>query len=624
MLETTSPGSRSSVDDVLAGYDTRRRQYEIAADAADVRRSWAGRIRLLLFVGVVAIESLLWNRVELSARVAIAALGLTIFTTAVVRQRRAAFAARLARGRALACSAGIARVNRDWGSIPPTPPIEISETHAFADDLGISGRVSIMQLLGPLSGLGGRDTAVEWLLQETPATESVIAERQGVVKELTPQCEWREVLGVLAGFSARTTGSPRQFLSWARSAPVSISRGIALVAPPLTALAIALLILAIVRPESWRLLAASVMVNIVLTGVYRRRLSHELNEMTRHSLRLVEASTVFAHVGSLRAESGELRRLVARIEPQHAGALRSLAQIATCADARLSPLGYVVLQSVLLWDFHVVGALQRWRRKHGDAMPARFEALAELEALSSFATLAYENPDWAFPEVQSARREVRATRLAHPLLPRDSRVPNDIVVGPAGTFVLVTGSNMSGKSTLLRAIGLNAVLAQIGAPVCAESLAMPRVRIRTIMHVRDSIGEGTSLFMAELLRIRDAVRAAQLPIEPMVLYLADEMLHGTNVDDQRVATIAVVKALSQLGAIGLLATHLDGLVDDPSVSAMAHPIHFTEAYESSNDGLRMNFDYRIRPGLATSRNALALVRMIALGGISGDGLAGAN
>jgi DNA mismatch repair ATPase MutS len=279
---------------------------------------------------------------------------------------------------------------------------------------------------------------------------------------------------------------------------------------------------------------------------------------------------------------------------------------------------------LLLWDFHVVAALERWRRTHGQAMPQRFEALAELEALSSFATLAYENPDWAFPQVGVTYHEIRATKLAHPFLPSASRVSNDVVVGPAGTFVLVTGSNMSGKSTLLRAVGLNAVLAQVGAPVCAASLVMPRVRIRTIIHVRDSIGDGTSLFKAELLRIRDTVRAAHITTDPMILYLADEMLHGTNVDDQRVATIAIVKALAQLGAIGIIATHLDGLLDDPAIAAMAHPIHFTEMYESSNESLRMSFDYRVRPGLATSRNALALVRMIALEGVAMDGLPAAK
>jgi DNA mismatch repair ATPase MutS len=205
---------------------------------------------------------------------------------------------------------------------------------------------------------------------------------------------------------------------------------------------------------------------------------------------------------------------------------------------------------------------------------------------------------------------IEAQNLAHPLLPAASRVGNDVTVGPRGTVLLVTGSNMAGKSTLLRTVGLNVVLAQLGAPVCATSMTLPRVRVRTVMHVRDSIASGTSLFLAELLRLREVVTAAHEPSGPLLLYLADEILHGTNADDRRIAICAILSDLLEHGAIGAMATHLVGLENESALAAHVRAVHFTEHYDKTAAGLVMRFDYRLRAGPATTRNALQLLESI--------------
>jgi DNA mismatch repair ATPase MutS len=197
-----------------------------------------------------------------------------------------------------------------------------------------------------------------------------------------------------------------------------------------------------------------------------------------------------------------------------------------------------------------------------------------------------------------------------------------VSVGPAGTFLFVTGSNMSGKSTLLRALGANAVLAAAGAPVCATALSLPRVRVYTSMRIEDSLAEGISLFMAELLRIKDVVDASGATTrgERPVLYLLDEILHGTNTAERRIAARGVVRHLLGSGAIGAVSSHDLTLADAPDLRAAAHAVHFREEVEQgSGAGASLTFDYRLREGVATTRNALKLLEAVGLGALAERG-----
>jgi DNA mismatch repair ATPase MutS len=202
--------------------------------------------------------------------------------------------------------------------------------------------------------------------------------------------------------------------------------------------------------------------------------------------------------------------------------------------------------------------------------------------------------------------------LGHPLLEPGECVRNDVEVGPPDTFLLVTGSNMSGKSTLLRAIGANVVLAGAGGPVCAVSLELPRVRLHTCMTVTDSLEDGVSRFMAELLRVRSIVRAAREPSVP-ALYLLDELLQGTNTAERRVAAQAILRHLLDAGAIGALTTHDLTLHEAPDLAPRARAWHFRESVEQGDGGTRLHFDYLLRSGLATTRNALKLLEAVGLG-----------
>jgi DNA mismatch repair ATPase MutS len=205
--------------------------------------------------------------------------------------------------------------------------------------------------------------------------------------------------------------------------------------------------------------------------------------------------------------------------------------------------------------------------------------------------------------------------MGHPLLPGGVRVINDVTVGPPGTLLLVTGSNMSGKSTLLRALGVNIVLAGAGGPVCAPALRLPPVTLWTSMRVQDSLEQGVSYFMAELQRLKavvDAARQAHTVGGPRLFYLLDEMLQGTNTMERQVAARRILLYLVGQGAIGAVSTHDLTLAESPEMAAVAHQIHFTERIVPGPDGPTMTFDYKIRPGLATSTNALKLMEIVGL------------
>ena len=272
------------------------------------------------------------------------------------------------------------------------------------------------------------------------------------------------------------------------------------------------------------------------------------------------------------------------------------------------------LQFLFLWDFHVAGLLRRWQLSMTGRVDRWFSTLAETEAHASLASLSFDHPDWMFPQIDGSVSSFSARSLGHPLLKDEERVGNDVSVGPSSTVLLVTGSNMSGKSTLLRSIGLNALLAQSGGPCCCSELTMPPVNVLTCMRVADSLERGESLFMAELLRLKQIVETIDEAdvSDPLPLYLLDEILSGTNSDERRVAVESVIGHVVKSRAIGAVSTHDLQLARESRVSGQFQHVHFRESFDDDSDKPELHFDYQLREGVAITRNALKLVRMIGL------------
>ena len=543
--------------------------------------------------------------------------------------------------RRLVCEQGPRRIARDWSGIASQLPDARTPDHPYAADLDVTGHASIGRLLDVTSAGPGRRTLMAWLLEQT-APVSDLRERQRAVTELAPAAEWRETLTAHAWTAAvaRRTDVER-FLTWAEQASWLIDRpGIMwasrilpflIIPSAMLAVASTLWALGVGVPPSAELAAVAAiakawwwlpfLAGIALSVAARSALTNGIQSAMAHLSGLAAYAEMLGHVETAAFDAPRIQELKRRLGTGHgaAGELTRLGAIVRLAEARYSPMAHAALQLLGLWDFHVLAALERWQRTSGAHARDWLAALGEAEALAALATLAYDNPDWVMPDFVDDPARIEAAALGHPLLAARSRVSNDVTVGPPGTFVLVTGSNMSGKSTLLRAIGTNIVLAQAGGPVCARAMRFTPVDIWTSIRIDDSLEAGVSLFMAELRRLKRIVDAARDPgrVRPL-LYLLDEMLHGTNTAERRIAARRVLTYLIEAGAIGAVTTHDLTLAEDSSLDSAAQRVHFTERFEQTAAGMTMTFDYQLRPGLATSANALKLLAMIGLGDGTGD------
>jgi DNA mismatch repair ATPase MutS len=286
-------------------------------------------------------------------------------------------------------------------------------------------------------------------------------------------------------------------------------------------------------------------------------------------------------------------------------ALARLAQLANLMEQR-GNLMVRILDAPLLYSVQLACAAQAWKSRYGSSMEHWLRTLGDLEALESLATYSFEHPNDPFPALADGEACFEATALGHPLIPEAKCVRNDVSLGKETDLLLVSGSNMSGKSTLLRAVGINAVLAMAGAPVRAGKLRMTPLHVGASIQVNDSLQEGRSRFYSEILRLRSICALAE--VQPPVLFLLDELLDGTNSSDRLTGAEGIAHALLAAGAIGLISTHDLALTSIGDGANALRNVHFEERVENGE----MHFDFRLRDGVVTTRNGVALMRMVGL------------
>ena len=567
----------------------------------------------LLLVVLAAARPLRLPLAGAGAALAVFALLAVIHDRCLRRLRRAEELRRIA-------GEGLARLDRDWDRLPLPAEPPRDRSLPLARDLDLYGRASLFHLLGTAHTPAAKALLRDWL--EGEAAPAEVRARQAAVTELAELLDFRQLLeltvrGMEAGGGGRE-GPPdvEPFLRWAEDDPWLLAR------PPLlwaargaAALTVAALALALAPGGPVSPLLAMVILNLATSYACRAQLGAGLGRVSATRDEMMRYAAALRQAASQPFAAPRLAELAAALQspPAHA-ALAALESRLGLADARHSAPVHFLLQVLTLWDFHVLAALEGWQRTAGRRARRWLMALGEIEALAALATLRFENPGWCFPEVAAGEPELTARDLGHPLLPAARRVGNDVTVGPAGTFLLVTGSNMSGKSTLLRAIGINAVLAQAGGPACAADLRMPPVRLATSILVEDSLAGGVSFFLAELLRIKGVVAAAAEAEArgAVLLYLLDEVLRGTNSVERQIAVRRVLRHLLARGALGAVSTHDLDLAAGAGIADAARPVHFRETLTPGPDGPRMTFDYKLRSGPATTTNALELLRQVGL------------
>lgn len=601
----------------LARYEERRARSGDERDA--LRRQWnrLGNLRVAAFFATLGLIAVGLQTGSALAYLA-SALAAGAFILLIARHRRI--------GRALSEASALHDVNaesllrcaRHWELLPLKFPPGAEPNHAFAADLDLFGHASLFHLLETVETPMGADRLRDWLLH--PGQPTGVEQRQRAVAALASELEWRQALQVDGRLIGGERVDPEPLLTWCEAEPWLARRPVVRILAAIGPIAFALGVVAAAWGWAPSLLLVVVAAgNILLTQVVAAEARSRIALVARQYESISQYARLLGRIEAMPGAALYLDDLRARLTTNgHVASelLRILGRRAAFAIPPGSML-YLPLQAVFAWDVNALAGLEAWQRIAGGHVRDWLTVIGETEATAALATLAYDHPEWAFPAVDPDAPSVLAAGLGHPLLPETERVTNEVEVGPVGAFLLVTGSNMSGKSTLLRAIGVNVVLAGAGGPVCATAMTLPPIRLWTSVRVEDSLERGVSFFMAELQRLKAVVDAADAGDRDgrTLLFLLDEILQGTNTAERQVAARRVIRHLVDAGAMGAVSTHDLTLADGPELAPITRAVHLRDTVTA--DG--MEFDYKLRPGIATSTNALRLMEIV-----FGPGLAGAG
>jgi len=477
--------------------------------------------------------------------------------------------------------------------------------HVYAADLDLFGAGSLFELLSAVRTRMGEQLLAEWLL--APASADEIRERQACIRDLRERLDLREDLD-----AAGNTGvgvHPDALVTWAESVNQLREPWIRSAAYVLPALALAGAAVWGLQGILWPFLLV-LLAELAVVYFLKQRLDAVAHAAERgfEDLRLLSA--LLLRIERERFDAPALlalqRQLASQAQPA-SSVISRLGTIANFAGQRKNQMVQWLLEIPLLYSVHVALAAESWRSRHGAAVRIWLSAIARLEALSSLAMYAYEHPEDRFPELIEGPATFDARKLGHPLLPSAVCVRNDVSIHGTTRALLVSGSNMSGKSTLLRAVGVNTVLAMAGAPVRAESLRLTPLQVGASIRINDSLREGSSRFYAEITRLRELHDLCAGGTS--LLFLLDELLQGTNSKDRRIGAEGVLKEFIGLGAIGLITTHDLALTEIAGLNAGAlHNVHFQDEFDHG----RMSFDFKLRDGVVTKSNGIELMRAIGL------------
>ena len=515
----------------------------------------------------------------------------------------------------------LARLEGKWAGQGEAGDRFLDPAHPYARDLDLFGKGSLFELLCTARTQVGVETLAEWLLY--PADPDTVRSRQLAVDDLRSQVDWREELAVVAD-EARSGVHATALAAWGEAAPLLASRRLRILTtalallgvPGLVAfLAYSLYMLGIVHlSERMAVLSRDFFVLVLFingTFLFKQRRRVDLvvaaAEEAAHELKLLSEVLLRIERQSFRAPLLIALRASLDVEGEPISKrLKRLSRLIDHLDDR-EHLLIRLIEPFLLWTLRWATLVDEWRRHSGPAVRRWLASTGEIEALCSLASHAFEHPADPFPEFRSESPWLEAEAIGHPLLDENRVVRNDVRIGRALRLLVVSGSNMSGKSTLLRTLGVNTVLAQAGAPVRAKRLMLSPLAVGASIRIIDSLQGGISRFYAEILRIRQILDLTGGPLP--VLFLVDEFLHGTNSHDRRIGAEALARGLVDRGAVGLITTHDLALADIVEVlGPQAANVHF----EDHLDDGHMTFDYRMRPGIVRKSNAIELMRSVGL------------
>jgi len=593
------PDSRSPVEVYRA------RIAERSAEAAVCQRQhvWLGYARLALVVSGIMLAWLSFHSHVISRWW----LLLPCLVFVLIARRHSAVLGRCETAqRAIASfERGIARAEDRWRELPSRGKQVDTSASLFAEDLDLFSAGGMFDLLCTARTSAAEDVLASWLLGS--AERDVILLRQAAIAELRGCLALRESLASCEGPDVAKLDIA-SLAGWASASQALIPGWLRWLAPVLMLITVAAFAYYLATNAALALVLA-VIVDAAITFPLQKRTQAIFTgaERASRSLRLAAAMIGILERESFGAAlSGELQQ---RFRSKTGSASAALAKLSALSQRIEYRANYIVkiLDAPLMYSVQLAGAVQAWRRMHGEALESWLRALADFEALVSLATYSFEHPQDTFAELVDGEPLFEAEQIGHPLIPAATCVRNDVMLGGDARLLLVSGSNMSGKSTLLRAVGLNTVLAMMGAPVRSAKLRLTPLHVGASIQVHDSLEQGRSRFYAEVLRLRDIVGMSES--DGPVLFLLDELFGGTNSSDRLAGAEGIGRALLASGAIGMLSTHDLALTEIGHAGELAlRNVHFEDRIENG----KMLFDFRLRDGVVTHRNGLELMRLVGL------------
>ena len=498
--------------------------------------------------------------------------------------------------------------HHDFGTVPAGENLQ-SLNHDYAEDLDIFGHASIFQYTNRTTSEQGSSLFSQWLL--SPAPNQELIKRQEAAKELAQKPGWRQQLQAFGKKDRISKHHEETISTWNLKENRFISNkmwGISrIILPILTLSSLILHVSGILPSEPFYLVVTAAFLFSLLIS---RKVMPEYQQLSKIAVELETLTHSIAHVENENFRSSLLQQVKDDLTTHGDKAstiIRRLKIILDRLDYRLNPLVFLPLNTFLFWDLQQVFALEKWRKENRKGIRKWFHAIATIEALSTIGNIRFNHPAWVFPELSHDERVFEGKDLGHPLIPSGKRVTSSFALRYPSQIGLITGSNMAGKSTFLRTVGVNIILAMAGAPVCAAFLRLSNMKVISSMRIRDNLEENTSTFYAELKKLKyiiDAVNAH----EPIFLLL-DEMLRGTNSADRHTGSTALIRQLLIHDAIGLVATHdLELARLENEYPGRLLNYHFDVQVENEE----LYFDYKLKPGVCNSMNASLLMKKIGI------------
>ena len=509
----------------------------------------------------------------------------------------------------------LARVEGKWAGKGHGDDDYSSPAHLYAGDLDLFGRGSLFELLNIARTKAGERKLADWLLASGEI--SVIRQRQQAVEALMPRLALRQEIALM-GENSRSAIDRDAMAKWGAQPPVHVFQAARWVALVLALAFLITFVLFVTQYTGARPLLVAILARVVFSFSIRSA----VNQIAARVAGPATDLALLAHfLDKLEAERSLSPHLIVRENRSPSSEIRKLQKWVERLDWSRNQF-FMAISLPLLWIPQCAIAIETWRQRCGPHIGEWVHAVAEFEALNCLAGFAYEHPDAVFPELIDQAPIFSGVAVKHPLIAGSNAVGNDVELSRACPLWIISGSNMSGKSTLLRAVGLNTVLAWAGAPVCCAKLRISPLRIGASIRVNDSLNDNQSRFYAEITRLRAVVQQASVEhanvehanVEhasefPASLFLLDELLSGTNSHDRRIGATAVVRGLVERGAIGMVTTHDLALAEiADALGPRARNVHFEEHMEAG----KMLFDYRLKSGVVERSNALELMRAVGL------------